>query len=319
MKAAVLDELGAIPRYGEFDEPVSMPGEALVQVAAAAIKPVDRAIASGTHYASPHRLPVVCGMDGVGHTDSGELVYFMTVRQPFGAMAQRAPAAWTVAVPAGLSPSMAAAVVNPALAAWLPLVWRGRLRKGETVMVLGATGTAGRFAVRAARLLGAGRVVAAGRRQDVLRSLGADAAIDLTLPDVELERSFRAETAQGVDVIVDYVWGTPVEVLLRSIVMPNLGATRRETPVRLVSVGEMAGAEISLPSAALRASRVEMLGSGTANLPGREIMQGFVADILSRAATAELAVKVSDFPLAEVSRAWERAGLEASRPVLVIN
>ena len=66
MKAAVLDVIGRTPRYGEFEEPVAQDGEAIVEVAAASIKQLDRAIAMGKHYSSPRALPVVCGTDGVG-------------------------------------------------------------------------------------------------------------------------------------------------------------------------------------------------------------------------------------------------------------
>src|SRR5258708_26879348 len=192
MQAAVLEELGRVPRFCAFREPIIEPGETLVYVSAAAIKPVDRAIASGMHFASPRRLPVVPGLDGVGRLGDGSRVYFSAFRPPFGAMAQRAAASWYVGVPDGLDDPLAAAVVNPALGAWLPLVWRGALRAGETVLVMGATGSSGRMAVAAARLLGAGRIVAAGRRQDALANLQADATIDLRLQEDDLKEAIRA-------------------------------------------------------------------------------------------------------------------------------
>lgn len=318
MKAAVLDRLGAIPRHADFADAVATTGETLVHVTAAAIKPLDRAIAAGTHYSSPKALPVICGMDGAGTLDDGEAVYFWTVRRPFGAMAERSPASWTVPLPKGLDPALAAAVVNPALAAWLPLQWRGRMQPGETVLVLGATGAAGRMAVLAARLLGAGRVVAAGRRQDVLASLGADATIDLTLPDDQLTRAFDAEAEQGIGIVVDYLWGRPIELLIPTLVKSDLGEAASTRNVRLVSVGEMAGRAIALPSAALRGSRLEIVGSGTANFPPVAAMQRIVADILARARAGQLVTPIEPVPLANVERAWAGAAENERRPVLMI-
>ena len=89
MDAGVLHELGKPPRCERFEEPVAGDGEVIVQVHAAALKPVDRQMASGAHYASPRTLPVVCGTDGVGHLGDGRRVFFGGTRPPFGAMAQR--------------------------------------------------------------------------------------------------------------------------------------------------------------------------------------------------------------------------------------
>ncbi|MBV9288471.1 MAG: zinc-binding alcohol dehydrogenase family protein [Hyphomicrobiales bacterium] len=92
----------------EFAEPAAGAGETLVEVRAAAIKQLDRAIASGSHYASPKDLPIVCGTDGVGLASDGRRVYFVVRRRPFGSMAERAPAALTVPLPDGLDDASAA-------------------------------------------------------------------------------------------------------------------------------------------------------------------------------------------------------------------
>jgi NADPH:quinone reductase-like Zn-dependent oxidoreductase len=71
------------------------------------------------------------------------------------------------------------------LAAWLPLTWRAKLVPGETVLVLGATGTVGSIAVQLAQLLGAGRIIAPGRDPDRLRrasELGANKCVLLPSP-----------------------------------------------------------------------------------------------------------------------------------------
>ena len=88
-------------------------------------------------------------------------------------MAQRAVVrrAFSFPVPEGLDDETAAALPNPGVSAWLSLAFREKLTPGENVLILGATGVTGKLAVRIAKLLGAGRVVAAGRNQQVLSTL----------------------------------------------------------------------------------------------------------------------------------------------------
>src|SRR4051794_26049978 len=182
MHAAVLHELGA-PSPGEFDEPTPADGQAVADVAVAGLNPIDVNKAAGRFYLGPPELPSVPGMEGVGTVD-GRRVYWLEAVQPFGSMAERClvDPAQTIPVPDGLDDATAVALGIAGLAAWLALEWRADVQEGETVLVLGATGTVGLVAVQAARVLGAGRVVAAGRDPDGLRRAeraGADAIVDL--------------------------------------------------------------------------------------------------------------------------------------------
>ena len=320
MDAAVLHALGEIPRFGRFEEPIAGSGEALVHVRAAAIKPLDRAIARGTHYARPRALPVVCGMDGAGRLEDGTRVYFMAMHAPFGAMAQRSVASWHVPVPDGVDDVTAAALVNPGIAAWLPLSWRAGLVPGESVLIMGATGNAGRLTVPIARLLGASRVVAAGRRLDVLAALGADAVIDLNQPAADLTRAFaEAAGPQGFDVIVDYLWGPPTEALIGALGGAGLATAAKgaERGIRLVSVGEMAGAKIALPSAVFRSSHLRILGSGTGNFPPLPQMKAIIGQLFAFAASGLLEVTTESVDLADIADAWERAGVSDRRLVVM--
>lgn len=317
MKAAVLNALGSAPDYADFAEPVPGDGETLVHVRAAAIKQLERLIASGKHYSSPKVLPIVPGLDGVGLLETGERVYFMAQRRPFGAMAERAPASLTVPVPDGLSTAQAAAVVNPGLAAWLPLVERGRLIPGEAVLILGATGTSGRMAVTLARQLGAGRVIACGRRCEVLAQLDADTTICLDAPDADIAAAFAREAELGLGVIVDYLWGRPAELLISQLARPDLHSAA-ESAIRFISVGAMAGADIALPSNALRGSRLEIIGSGTGNFPHGAAMQAAIAHVLDLARAGHLRVTVREQPLTAVADAWGPSGDPDDRVVLTI-
>jgi len=170
--AAVLHALGTAPCYEEFPEPIvhDRNAEVIVHVHAAALKPVDKQLASGSHYASRRQLPCVCGSDGIGHLDDGQRVFFGGPRAPHGSMAQRTvvPRALVFPVPQNVSDETAAALPNPGVSAWLSLAYRAKLARGENVLILGATGVTGKLAVTIAKLLGADRVVAAGRNQQVL-------------------------------------------------------------------------------------------------------------------------------------------------------
>src|ERR1700734_3146168 len=164
MRAAVLKEYG-VPAAGEFDEPSAEgPDQAVVDVLAAGLNPVDVAICAGRFYAGKPPLPSVAGREGVGMLD-GERVYFDAPIAPFGSMAERAlvdPAS-TYALPDGLDDGLAVALGISGLAAWLGLTWRANVQPGEHVLVLGASGVLGQIAVQAAKLLGAARVVASAR------------------------------------------------------------------------------------------------------------------------------------------------------------
>src|SRR6266567_1494241 len=76
MHAAVLHALGKPPRFEEFPDPTPGEGEVLIHVCAAALKPVDKQLAGGKHYASPREFPVVCGADGVGRLGDGTRMFF---------------------------------------------------------------------------------------------------------------------------------------------------------------------------------------------------------------------------------------------------
>jgi NADPH:quinone reductase-like Zn-dependent oxidoreductase len=313
MKAAVLRQAGTSPRFEEFDDPVAGEGEVLVKVTAASLKPIDKAMASGGHYASFREFPVVCGIDGVGTLSDGTRVFFGGPRKPFGTMAEKtvAPRAFCFPLPDGLDDATAAALPNPAGSSWLPLKYRAQLKAGETVLVLGATGAAGKLAVQIAKILGAGRVIAAGRNPKALettRSLGADATIQLDQSRKNLVEAFASaakdgSTKGGIDIVLDYVWGAPTEALVEALTGHDFTAEPHTT--RLIEIGSSAGPTIALPGAALRSSGLEIYGSGGGSVPRRAIVEA-VPQILERAARGELKLETKKVPLADVEKEWNR-------------
>jgi NADPH2:quinone reductase len=311
MKAAVLHSLGTSPRCEEFPDPVIGEGEVLVEVRAAALKPVDKQMASGAHYASYRQLPAICGTDGAGVLEDGTRVFFATPRAPYGAMAEHAAVARPrcFPLPDGIDDVAAAAVMNPGLSAFGALAWRAQLAAGESVLILGATGVTGKLAIQGAKLLGASRVVAAGRNPQILsslRNLGADATISLDQTGQTLTETFVREAGEkGFDVIIDYVWGPPTEALLAAITRKDMRPAAGRT--RLVQVGESAGPTLSLPAAALRSSRLEILGAGTGSAPTSPAMwMDAIRQLLERVAQGKLRIDTERVPLAEIENAWNR-------------
>jgi NADPH:quinone reductase-like Zn-dependent oxidoreductase len=304
MQAAVLHALGQVPRCDTFPDPVANDGEVLVSVHAAALKPVDKQLASGAHYASARPFPAVCGTDGVGHLEDGTRVFFGGARAPYGAMAELTvvPRPFTFPVPEGVSDEIAAALPNPGVSGWLALAFRARLQTGENVLILGATGISGRLTIRIAKILGAGRVVAAGRDPQMLKTLpalGADATIALNAPDLGEAIAHEAGDS-GFQVVVDYVWGRPAEAFLASATSRKFTALRTE--IRYVQVGESAGPIISLPAAVLRSTAITMMG--TAGIPPGPVLADALQKVLAHAARGDLHVDTEPVPLARVESAW---------------
>lgn len=310
MHAAVLRTIGTAPKYEEFPEPVigDKDREAIVHVHAASLKPVDKQMASGSHYASGGELPRVCGSDGVGHQEDGQRVFFGGARPPYGAMAQRTvvPRAFTFPVPENVTDETAAALPNPGISAWLSLAYRAKLAPGENVLILGATGVTGKLAVKIAKLLGAARVVAAGRNEQVLRTLhdlGADATISLTLLASELSEAFAREAGQqGFQVVIDYVWGQPAEAFFMAMTRKEFATIKSET--RFVQAGESASPTITLAAAVLRSTAITIMG--TAGIPPREVLTEAFQKVMAHAAKGELQIDTERVPLAEVENAWQR-------------
>src|ERR1700728_992799 len=229
MRAAVLREY-SVPVPGEFEEPSAGAGQAVVEVLAAGLNPVDVAICAGRFYAGKPPLPCVAGREGVGMLD-GARVYFDGPVAPFGSMAQRAlvDPDDTYSVPDGVPDGVAVALGISGLAAWLALTWRAKLEPGEHVLVLGASGVLGQIAVQAAKLLGAARVVAGARSAEGLErclALGADAAVRLGEPD-DLPAALREAAEDRIDVVLDPLYGEP---LVAAVNAASFGA-------RLVQLG----------------------------------------------------------------------------------
>lgn len=278
----------------------------IVSVSAAGLHPLVRGLARGTHYGSSGSLPFVPGVDGVGRLQDGTRVFFMLPRSPFGSFAERTVVRGSLCLPLaeGLDDATAAGTANPGMSSWVALKVRARLAAGESVLILGATGSAGQLAIQIAKRMGAGRVIAAGRdpQEPRLKELGADAVVSLNQERADLVAAYRREWAvSGVDVVLDYLWGQPAEILLEAIAQKGL--QHAASRMRYVQIGSIAGETISVPGATLRSSKLELLGSGfgSASLP--EILQS-ISEFLQESARQPFQARIETAPLHDVEAIW---------------
>ncbi len=318
MKAAVLHELGGVPRYEDFPDPVAGDGEVIIDVKAVAVENVDKMVAAGTHYANQSLitgLPAIPGFDGVGALPDGTVVGFGLPRPPYGALAEKTVirAGAVAPVPQGLDPAVAT-VLGTAITG-MSITTAAGFVPGETVLVQGATGVAGRLAVKIARLLGAGRIVATGRdggKLDDVRALGADAVISTAVPDEELAQAYRDARGDGYDVVVDFLWGRPTQVLLGTLI-PQAFAFPK--PTRLIQVGESAAATLTVAAASLRTSGVEIYGA--AKGLDAETMGQVYGQVVSWAQSGELTFDLETVPLGDIEAAWQRSDFGGKRLVVI--
>jgi NADPH:quinone reductase-like Zn-dependent oxidoreductase len=309
MRAAVVTDFDTPPTCQDFPAPVPQnPDEVLVDVLAAGLHPRVRSQANGSHYTSSDELPLVPGIDGVGRAPDGTLRYFILPDTTMGAMAERTviDLRRSVVLPASSDPVLIAAAMNPAMSSWLALRQRIDFTAGQRVLVLGATGNAGRMAIQVAKHLGASHVIGAGRQPAklaALAALGADATVSLDGAAPEAARRL-GQAACDVDVVIDYLWGQPAAAAIAAVVTDR---TDRGQPLAWIQIGSVAGPTAPVPSAALRAARLQIVGSGQGSVPARAILAELPA--LAAAITAgTFQVDARTVPLADIETAWKDTG-----------
>ncbi|MDG2522575.1 hypothetical protein P7B02_13580 [Caulobacter segnis] len=302
MKAVIVREFGQTPDYGEFREPSAEPGLAVVKVRAAPLSPIVKALARGAHYTSAAQAGFVPGVDGVGVDPEGRRVYFLFPQAPFGSMGELSLVAegMTAPVPDTLSDVDAAAVATAGLASWIALTRKARLMEGQTVLINGATGAAGGMAAQIARRFGAGKVVAVGRNPERLGRVDADVHVAL---DDDADGRLRGQFDDGVDVVLDFLWGDPARRMINAAAQRRASRTG-EPRLRYVQLGSIAGDEISLRADSLRGSGLELLGSGIGSVSVHDFIAG-AGELLAEAARMSFSAPARLLPLSQAARAWE--------------
>lgn len=274
MKAAVVNDFAEGPRYQDFEEPT---GD-VVDVLAAALSPRVRSQASGSHYSSDGELPLIPGIDGIGRTASGELRYFLLPDTNRGSMAQRVAIdpRRSIRVPQNADPVQLAAAMNPVMSSWVALRRRAQLKRGQSVLILG-DGNAARMAHQVAKRLGAGSVASFGRDLTGIEQVGARA-----------------------DIVLDYLWGEPTAEAMRAIIPARADDGQQLT---WVQIGSVAGLEAPIPSAALRAVNLRIVGSGQGSVDPGDI-KGELVKIAKEVARGTFELDARAVPLSEVEKVW---------------
>ncbi len=199
------------------------------------------------------------------------------------------------------------------MSAWAAMMERAHLKAGETVLVNGATGTAGRLTVQLAKHLGAAKVIATGRNEEELKqvkALGADVAIPFTLGSLHpfgserYEEALMREFAKGIDVVVDYLWGESARTIIAAIAK----SVEDATPVRFVHVGGASGEEnIDLPGAGLRSSAIVLMGSRAKSVRLSALLEA-IKSVFEVTIPVRLQIATKTVPLSEVKDYWSAPG-----------
>jgi NADPH2:quinone reductase len=214
-----------------------------------------------------------------------------------------------VEVPPGIDAQQAAGLGgSTGITAWMSLEWTARLRAGESVLVLGATGPLGMAAVAIAKILGAGRVVAAGRNPAGLercRAAGADAVVNVEDEQERLTQAFTQATDGGPDVIFDPLSGT--------IAQCALAAARPGG--RLVQMGRASGGDLAVPPALVQKA-LTIAGYANFASPLDVRLQSY-GKILENIARGTIRATIQTHALADVAQVWESTKGSSYAKVLV--
>jgi NADPH:quinone reductase-like Zn-dependent oxidoreductase len=221
----------------------------------------------------------------------------------------------SVVLPDSSDPIAVAAAMNPAMSSWVALRQRVKFQAGQNVLVLGATGNAGQMAIQIAKLFGANTIIGAGRNADKLAELPAlGATSTVLLQGAPADVAHRlGQAASDVDVVIDYLWGEPTAAAMTAMITNRAD---RSKPLTWIEIGSLAGPTAAIPSAALRAARLQIVGSGQGSVTTREILAELPA-LADQITTGPFNIEAHPIPLSNVEQAWTNPANTNHRIVLV--
>jgi NADPH:quinone reductase-like Zn-dependent oxidoreductase len=322
VRAVVIHTPGRPPVVGDHPDPVVRPGQTLVRVTAVPVVPLDLLCASGASYFGEPACPYVPGVQGVGVVEqsdvvpAGSRVWFATsagMQPGDGGMAERCVVPDVDVVPIADRPdnTTVAALGTSAFAAWMCLTSKARLEPGETVLALGAGGAVGQSVIGAAKVLGAGRVVAVcrpGPSTERARAAGADEVVALNDDPEAMAKLLTSQVGTTVDVVIDPVGGAAATAALNVLALNG----------RLVNLGGSMADAATYSSSVLRSRSLEILGY-TNNSISPEQRRDALTSVLEHAAAGRIRVAHETWPLDQAEAAWalQASGEVNGRMVLV--
>ncbi|MNK06580.1 alcohol dehydrogenase [compost metagenome] len=318
MKAAVLHQLGTNPKFETINDPQPTSEQTIITIKAVAIKQLDKVKASGKHYTKYPYFPIAVGTDGTGTLEDGTRIYASGITGMLAEKALVQKGNWTV-LPDGINFETAAALPNALIGSDMALLYRAKMEAGQTILINGATGVTGKIAVQIAKYRGASRIIVTGRNETILnelKELGADEIISLQQDDTTiLEQLQNIHETTPIDIVLDYLWGHPMELILQAF------KSLPPRKIKIITVGEMAGTNISLPSGTLRSTQIELLGSGIGSLSMNEIatyMKKILPSIFELAANGKLVIDIELAKLSDIETIWTKQEQPGKRFVITI-
>lgn len=316
MKAALLKKLDSSPVFEEVQTPeIENEEQELIEMIASPVKNLDKLLTSSSFYAAHKELPVIIGSDGIGMTQEGKRVYAQGITGMYAEKALVKKGDYVI-LPEKLSAQVGAALPNAVQGAVAPLVLIGKIKKGDTVLINGATGFTGQLAVQMAKHYGAEKVIATGRNEERLKeltALGADEYVLTSKEEVFLEELNKIVEDSFVDIVIDYLWGKSAEIVLKAL------SEGKIHPTRFVNVGNMAGMKIDLNAGIIRNSAIEISGAGLGSYTTAEFAQlkeKFIPETFNLAATGKLKIKTETAALSDIENAWDKEVPAGKRLVL---
>lgn len=290
MRAAIMPERNGTPRIEQVPEPEAGPGTVKIAVVAAGLQPTDIMRSAGL-YKTP-KVPYIIGGEGIGRLADGSRVYFGHSIESSGAFGDRTivPEDEIWPVPDDIDDGQAIALAIAGTGALIPLE-EARIKPGERVLILGATGPLGQIALQVSRAMGAGHVVAAARTRATLDRLKERGIADDVAQLGQGDDDAALKAAGPFDVVLDCVYGPPAEAAMRAM---SPGG-------RMMSIGVGAGMTVTLSLRDLVMKSHHGVGTGHRPVAERRAAH---ERLMALHRDGKLTVEIASFMLDQAADAW---------------
>ncbi len=292
--------------YEDVPDPVAGPGEVLIKVEAVGMNFADIMRRRGDDYPEPSPPPFILGAEVAGTVAAlGDGVTNIPVGLSVlaapgaGGYAQYVvvPAATIIPLPEGFDAVQAAALLGHGLTAAIALKQAAKLLPGETVLIEGAAGGVGSFAIQLAKLYGAGKIIAAAstpEKRAKAESMGADVSVDYTKPDWA-DDVRRVTDGQGVNIVIETAGGDTLNQALDA--MAPFG--------RMIFLGQSSGKTALVDPWRLTSMNHSVVGFYIgAYLANADLLMATIGELIGFVASGQVKIQVGTvLPLSQAAEA----------------